>query len=34
MARAKRFELENPFPILDDEHEKTLVAIDEGFRAR
>jgi predicted transcriptional regulator len=29
---AKRFELENPAPILDEEDEETLAAIDEGVR--
>jgi len=32
MARAKKFELEDPAPILDDEDEETLAAIDEGIR--
>jgi predicted transcriptional regulator len=32
MAKAKKFDLENPTPILDDEDEETLAAIDEGIR--
>jgi len=32
MAKAKRFDLENPAPIVDDEDEETLAAIDEGIR--
>jgi predicted transcriptional regulator len=32
MAKAKKFELDNPLPILDEEDEKTLTAIDEGIR--
>jgi len=32
MAKAKTFALENPAPILDDEDEETLAAIDEGIR--
>src|ERR1700685_1125693 len=32
MAKAKKFELENPAPILDEEDEETLAAIDEGVR--
>ena len=32
MAKAKKFELESPAPILDDEDEETLAAIDEGIR--
>jgi hypothetical protein len=32
MARAHKFDLENPAPILDDEDEETLAAIDEGIR--
>jgi predicted transcriptional regulator len=31
MAKAKKFELEDPSPILDDEDEETLAAIDEGI---
>jgi len=31
MAKAKKFELESP-PILDEEDEETLAAIDEGIR--
>jgi predicted transcriptional regulator len=32
MAKAKKFDLESPAPILDDEDEETLAAIDEGIR--
>ena len=32
MAKAKKFELEEPVPVVDDEDEETLAAIDEGFR--
>ena len=32
MAKAKKFDLENPAPILDEEDEETLAAIDEGIR--
>jgi len=32
MAKARKFDLENPAPILDDEDEETLAAIDEGIR--
>jgi len=32
MAKAKKFELEDPAPILDEEDEETLAAIDEGVR--
>jgi hypothetical protein len=32
MAKPKKFELEDPAPILDDEDEETLAAIDEGIR--
>jgi len=32
MAKAKKFDLEGPAPILDDEDEETLAAIDEGIR--
>ncbi len=32
MAKAKKFELESPAPILDEEDEETLAAIDEGIR--
>ena len=32
MAKAHRFDLENSAPILDDEDEETLAAIDEGIR--
>jgi predicted transcriptional regulator len=32
VAKAKKFELEAPVPILDEEDEETLAAIDEGIR--
>jgi predicted transcriptional regulator len=32
MAKAKKFELEGSAPILDEEDEQTLAAIDEGIR--
>ena len=32
MARSKKFDLENPAPVADDEDEETLAAIDEGLR--
>lgn len=32
MAKAKKFELENPIAIPDDEDSETLAAIDEGLR--
>jgi predicted transcriptional regulator len=32
MAKAHKFDLENPAPIVDDEDEETLAAIDEGIR--
>jgi len=32
MAKAKKFELEIPAPILDEEDEEMLAAIDEGIR--
>jgi len=32
MAKAKKFERENPAPILDEEDEETLASIDEGIR--
>jgi hypothetical protein len=32
MAKAKKFELESPAPILDEEDEETLAAIDKGIR--
>jgi predicted transcriptional regulator len=32
MAKAHKFDLENPDPILDDDDEETLAAIDEGIR--
>ena len=32
MAKVKKFDLESPAPILDEEDEETLAAIDEGIR--
>jgi len=32
MAKSKTFDLENPAPVVDDEHEETLAAIDEGMQ--
>jgi len=32
MAKAKKFDLEAPTPIPDEEDEETLAAIDEGIR--
>jgi len=32
MAKPKKFDLENPASIVDDEDEETLAAIDEGLR--
>jgi predicted transcriptional regulator len=32
MAKLKKFDLENPAPVVDDEDEQTLAAIDEGMR--
>lgn len=32
MAKSKKFDLENPAPVVDDEDEETLAAIDEGRR--
>ncbi|HEY6764427.1 MAG TPA: hypothetical protein VI386_06620 [Candidatus Sulfotelmatobacter sp.] len=32
MAKAKKFELESPAPILNDEDEEALAAIDEGIQ--
>jgi predicted transcriptional regulator len=32
MAKAKKFELEDPVTVVDDEDEETLAAIDEGIR--
>ena len=32
MAKAKKFDFEDPAPIVDDEDEQTLAAIDEGIR--
>lgn len=32
MAKPKKFDLENPAPVIDDEDEETLAAIDAGIR--
>jgi hypothetical protein len=32
MAKSEKFDLENPAPVVDDEDEETLAAIDEGMR--
>jgi predicted transcriptional regulator len=32
MAELKKLDLDNPAPILDEEDEETLAAIDEGLR--
>ncbi len=32
MAKSKKFDPENPAPVVDDEDEETLAAIDEGIR--
>ena len=32
MAKMKKFDLESPAPVVDDEDEETLAAIDEGIR--
>jgi predicted transcriptional regulator len=32
MAKTKKFELKSPDPVVDDEDEKTLAAIDEAIR--
>jgi predicted transcriptional regulator len=32
MAKAKKFELESPTPVFDEEDEDTLAAIDEGVQ--
>jgi predicted transcriptional regulator len=32
MGKAKEFDLEKPAPVIDDEDEATLAAIDEGLR--
>jgi hypothetical protein len=32
MAKAHKFDLENPAPILDEEDDEALAAIDEGIR--
>ena len=32
MAKAEKFDIENPTPVSDDEDEETLAAIDEGLR--
>ena len=31
MAKAKKFDFEEPVPAVDDEQEETLLAIDEGM---
>lgn len=31
MAKPKKFDLESPAPVIDDEDEETLAAIDEGL---
>jgi predicted transcriptional regulator len=32
VAKAKKFGLDSPAPILDEEDEETLAAVDEGVR--
>jgi predicted transcriptional regulator len=32
VAKSKKFDLENPAPVVDDENEETLATIDEGMR--
>jgi predicted transcriptional regulator len=32
MAEAKKFDFDSPAPVVDDENEETLAAIDEGIR--
>jgi predicted transcriptional regulator len=32
MGKAREFDLEKPAPVIDDEDEATLAAIDEGIR--
>jgi predicted transcriptional regulator len=32
MAKTKKFDLESPAPVVDDEDEETLAAIDQGMR--
>jgi predicted transcriptional regulator len=32
MAKAKEFDLDKPAPVIEDEDEQTLAAIDEGIR--
>ena len=32
MGKSKEFELKKPAPVIDDEDEATLAAIDEGIR--
>jgi predicted transcriptional regulator len=32
MGKAKEFDFEKPAPVIDDEDEATLAAIDEGIR--
>jgi predicted transcriptional regulator len=31
MAKAKKFDIESPSPVLDEEDEETLAVIDEGL---
>jgi len=32
MAKSKKVEVENPAPVIEEEDEETLAAIDEGIR--
>ncbi len=32
MAKSKKFDLENPAPVVDDEDQEILAAIDQGLR--
>jgi predicted transcriptional regulator len=32
MTKSKKFDFENPAPVVDDEDDETLAAIDEGMR--
>jgi len=32
MAKMKEFDLDRPCPVIEDEDEKTIAAIDEGIR--
>jgi predicted transcriptional regulator len=32
MAKPKKFDLENPAPVIDDEDQETVSAIDKGIR--